>query len=93
MKTIICIISMVILAGCASTPRVKAPTDNAILGSYRKTVEVIGIQCMTDRSNTHRRGSYRNDGEVMVVESATTGERFMVHGCLGKTGERFKISY
>lgn len=92
MKAVILIVAMSVLAGCSSVPRVKAPTDSALLGSYRKTVEVIGIQCITEKTNTHRRSSYYS-GEVMVVESTVTGERFTVHGCLGKAGERFKISY
>jgi predicted component of type VI protein secretion system len=93
MKAVILIVAMAVLSGCASsTPRVKAPDDNSLFSSYRQTHEVLGIQCITEKTNTHYRSSYK-PSEVMVVESTKTGERFTVQGCLGKAGERFKISY
>ena len=89
MKAIIIILGFII-SGCATTVKPLPPAHNSI---YRKTIEVIAISCQKDLSTSHKRSSHRYGGEISIVESTETGERFQVHGCLGKAGERFKISY
>lgn len=87
MKTIFIFLVMVVLSGCATkVVQPLPPTDNALKSSYRKTVEVIAVDCVKHRV----RGRME---EVTVVEMTSTGERFHVNGCLGHTGERFRISY
>lgn len=83
MKLLILIITTVSLAGCVKTIQPMPPTS--LTSSYRKTVEVLLVSCDKPR---------RSGGEyISIVETTDTGERFQLHGCYGKTGDRFKISY
>lgn len=79
-----CIVALLI-SGCAATT-VRPLPPSSLKSSYRKTVEVIMVGC-------EKVGRKFNGAEISVVESTETGERFHVHGCLGRSGDRFKISY
>ncbi len=81
-----CVLSSILfVSGCATTTvHPLAPTS--LKSSYRKTVEVILVSCEKD----HR--SFKAE-VISTVESTDTGERFRLHGCYGKSGDRFKISY
>ena len=81
---ILLLVTVTTLAGCARTIQPLPPTSNALKSSYRKTVEVILVSCEKSR---------RYSEYISIVESSETGERFEVHGCYGKPGDRFKVSY
>jgi hypothetical protein len=89
MKRLILILA-VVLSGCATkTMTPIAPSD---FTSYRKNVEVLVIGCQKDESARATRSSHKA-GVITLVESTTTGERFNVHGCMGRAGDRIKIAY
>lgn len=89
-------ICSVLLSGCtAAVVTAKPPSDGALKSLYRKTVEVLVISCQYDsaaQQSTWKKTKKR-EGEITIVESTGSGERFTVHGCLGAAGDRFKISY
>ena len=101
-KVLISVALSLILSGCASTKPVRplAP-ENALKSQYRKVQEVILVSCDSTVSGT----SYQqvNAGKARkltntldtqsVVEATDTGERFVMYGCFGKVGDRFKIAY
>lgn len=77
-----CIMLAMVAFSCVRTVQPLPPSS--LKSAYRKTVEVLLVSC---EQNSGRREP------VSVVESTETGERFQVHGCYGKPGDRFKISY
>jgi len=60
--------------------------------TYRKTIEILVVGCGPDGS-VQQFSKKRKPGQITVVESTATGERFYVHGCMGREGDRFKIAY
>lgn len=58
--------------------------------NYRKTIEVLIVGCGKDGATPL--GKDRR-GMITIVESTATGERFNIHGCMGREGDRFKIAY
>lgn len=101
----------VLMSGCAGkavvTPLPPTQTDvNALKSDYRKTVEVVQIQCFEKptgnfvhtgnsrkANNTNSRNYIPETETISVVETTKTGERFEMYGCFGKPGDRFRISY
>ncbi|MBV5341427.1 MAG: hypothetical protein J0665_18045 [Deltaproteobacteria bacterium] len=106
MKKLLVLVALTLaVSGCASTKAVipvqpLAP-ENALKSQYRKVQEVILVSCDSTVSGT----SYQqvNAGKAhkltntldtqSVVEATDTGERFVMYGCYGKVGDRFKIAY
>jgi hypothetical protein len=85
---------VVLLTSCSSAPVTPvAPTAYSYNSAYRKTVEVLVIGCQSDMSTRSKYSTLTKKGDTTVVESVATGERFYVNGCLGKPGDRFKVSY
>ena len=102
MKRLILVVAVTMLAGCAGTKHVEPLVPaNALKSQYRKVQEVILVSCDSIVSGT----SYQqvNAGKAKklmntldtqsVVETTDTGERFVMFGCYGKVGDRFKIAY
>lgn len=79
---ILAIVIVVGMCGCVRTVQPLPPSS--LKSAYQKTVEVLLVSCT--KSNGYRES-------ISIVESIETGERFQVHGCYGKPGDRFKVSY
>lgn len=106
MKKIIVLLALaVFVSGCASTKptsivRTVAP-EPALKSQYRKMQEVILVSCEStvtgtsyQQVNTSKAKKLHNTTETQsVVECTDTGERFVMFGCYGNVGDRFKIAY
>jgi hypothetical protein len=93
MKTLLALLVVsLFVSGCATrvvTPL--PPTNSDFKSSYRKTVEVLVIECQSVKQPHYR--AHRGQDSKTIVESTSTGERFEVWGCYGSRGDRFRISY
>ena len=105
-KLILCFIVM-LLSACSTANHIITPlppNDALIKSGYRKTKEVIMIDCQqrdryiriytgTTDGYGYNLKTVKDKESVSIVETTDTGERFEVYGCFGRIGDRFKISY
>jgi hypothetical protein len=87
MKRIVLAVALLSLAlgGCAHQI-VKPIAPDDFKSSYRKTQEVVLVSCTPAKSR-------RGQEQISVVEATDTGIRFELHGCYGRSGDRFRITY
>lgn len=95
-----------LLTACSAQQRTVIPlppaSEKSVKSNYRKTQEVLLVACqyrdvyvqLDGRTGySHTSKTVKDKQEISIVETTDTGERFEVHGCYGKVGDRFKISY
>lgn len=104
-KVLVLAVLSLFFSGCASTKpvipvRPLAP-ENALKSQYRKVQEVILVSCDSTVSGTSYQQVNGSKARKLantldtqsVVEATDTGERFVMYGCYGNVGDRFKIAY
>ena len=86
--------AILLVAGCAPPSIVKPQVPvGDFKSSYRQTKEVLLVSCTAEPRSGWGTNRRLDPPVTSVVETTDSGIRFVIAGCMGTPGDRFRITY